>query len=219
MLELGLAAVLAAFLAAVWQYVVLNLVLKETVNKRAQCASLFFLLFSWLIAAWALYFSDSLSILEKRFDSFPKLVLPLIFSSCLIALGALLAWVAKDLFVKWNLTWFGQIERPMSGNSRVNPYCSALNTSDVSPSRPQGQAGMPSGHTCTVAFCLFGVALLLQHRIAWVIFSMAVVILMAVCRVLAECHTVPQTVVGGVLGITVGSMISGVVSLLLKAGE
>ncbi len=64
--------------------------------------------------------------------------------------------------------------------------------------------GMPSGHVMTTAFILTMYGLNTPHlknsKIYWVI-SLGLVVLVAIGRILKECHTVSQCVVGAICGI------------------
>jgi membrane-associated phospholipid phosphatase len=140
------------------------------------------------------------------------------------SLGAILVSSMKNL----DLSWLGQKRRPMAASpdeagqsveTRINPNCSSVNTFD------DGQPGMPSGHTGTIAACATCTAIVLgyclrnsrdfEHRIVVIVVAaILITVLMALARIAAQCHTWQQTLVGGGSGGIIG-LILGIIYVLI----
>ena len=75
-------------------------------------------------------------------------------------------------------------ERPPKGKKKYRDY------------------GMPSGHTSTAAYILFFIAFYINKPIYY-IFALIGTIYIAKTRVDTEMHTVSQTIVGAIVGISI----------------
>ena len=94
--------------------------------------------------------------------------------------------------------------------------CGALNGEDCDAVGSDGAcAGMPSGHQAITAFFVF--SLIFYHRLTVVSAPLWIALLalnfaVGVSRVYKECHTIPQVVVGSVVGILVAVAFYQVIS-------
>ena len=96
--------------------------------------------------------------------------------------------------------------------------CGALNGEDCDAVGSDGSgacAGMPSGHQAITAFFVF--SLIFYHRLTVVSAPLWIALLalnfaVGVSRVYKECHTIPQVVVGSVVGILVAVAFYQVIS-------
>jgi len=94
--------------------------------------------------------------------------------------------------------------------------CGALNGEDCDAVGSGGAcAGMPSGHQAITAFFVF--SLIFYHRLTVVSAPLWIALLalnfaVGVSRVYKECHTIPQVVVGSVVGILVAVAFYQVIS-------